>query len=317
MRRCTTSCARGRRRDGRRSRKQRRPENVISRARCARRLHRPRNRRSGNASTSAVPPRAAGPHERFTRASHRDLPKQRERMRLYAVLTAALLVAGLGMDPVLAERPIVDLHRLDANFQLFAADSSVPWKPATVRLDTYSSAPVSFSVYQVDPAEVLTAGSNFNPRAIATSRLRSVVSFTFTPPGGYQFQSNVVNVPLGARGILRRGSAPRQRRRAGLGQSVASRYRFEGNAGWIADLRSRSGNRHAARANARAVRRQSKLRHRGDRWRRHRALESLAPSRLRPRAVGKQLRVLEPAAAAAGSVDDRRRANRLRGGARR
>ena len=137
-------------------------------------------------------------------------------MRLYAVLTAALLVAGLGMDPVLAERPIVDLHRLDANFQLFAADSSVPWKPATVRLDTYSSAPVSFSVYKVDPAEVLTAGSNFNPRAIATSRLRSVVSFTFTPPGGYQFQSNVVNVPLGAR----EGFFVVEARRGNVGEQV-------------------------------------------------------------------------------------------------
>ena len=79
------------------------------------------------------------------------------------------------------------------------ADSSVPWKRTTVRLDTYSSAPVAFSVYQVDPADVLTAGSNARPRAISTARRRPVASFKFSPPGGYQFQSNVVDVPLGSR----------------------------------------------------------------------------------------------------------------------
>ena len=82
-------------------------------------------------------------------------------MQFPRLLAAGVLIAGIGIAPVGAERPIVDLHRLDASFQLFAADSSVPWKAATVRLDTYSSAPVAFSVYQVDPADVLTAGSNF------------------------------------------------------------------------------------------------------------------------------------------------------------
>ena len=117
-------------------------------------------------------------------------------MRAALLLTLCTIVAAVGIAPVRAERPIVDLHRLDANFQLFASDSSVPWKRATVRLDTYSSAPVALSVYQVDPADVLTAGSNFSPRAIATLGRRPVLSFNFTPPGGYQFQSNEVNVPL-------------------------------------------------------------------------------------------------------------------------
>jgi hypothetical protein len=117
---------------------------------------------------------------------------------VFRLLGAAMLVAGTVAAPLRAERQIVDLHRLDANFQLFAADSSVPWKGATVRLDTYSSAPVAFTVYSVDPADVLTAGSNFSARAISTSGRRPALSFEFTPPGGYQFQSNIVNLPLGS-----------------------------------------------------------------------------------------------------------------------
>ena len=116
--------------------------------------------------------------------------------RLLAVVVVAVAV---GIAPVRAERPIVDLHRLDAYFELFAADSCVPWKPTTVRLDTYSSAPVAFSVYSVDPADVLTAGSNWRSRAISTAGRRPLLSFNFTPPGGYQFESSEVNVPLGQR----------------------------------------------------------------------------------------------------------------------
>lgn len=114
-------------------------------------------------------------------------------------LVVTLLLIALCAMPARAERPIVDLHRLDAYFALFASDANVPWKPTTVRLDTYSSAPVAFSVYQVDPADVLTAGSNARPRAVSTRGLRPVTSFTFTPPGGYQFQSNEVDVQLGSR----------------------------------------------------------------------------------------------------------------------
>src|SRR6516165_61211 len=113
-------------------------------------------------------------------------------MRALAPLFA--FVIFLSAVPVSAERPIVDLHRLDAYFALFAGDSNVPWKPTTVRLDTYSSAPVRFSVYEVDPADVLTAGSNARPRAVNTRGRRPVASFDFTPPGGYQFQSNEVDV---------------------------------------------------------------------------------------------------------------------------
>lgn len=114
------------------------------------------------------------------------------------VVFASLLLLTASFAPARAERPIVDLHRLDAYFALFAADSNVPWKPTAVRLDTYSSAPVQFSVYRVDPADVLTAGSNARPRAISTRGRRPVVSFAFVPPGGYQFQSNEVDVQLGS-----------------------------------------------------------------------------------------------------------------------
>jgi hypothetical protein len=120
-------------------------------------------------------------------------------MVLVRSLVAVLVVLALTIAPVNAERPIVDLHRLDAYFALFAGDSNVPWKPTTVRLDTYSSAPVNFAVYQVDPADVLTAGSNARPRAISTRGRRRVAAFSFAPPGGYQFQSNEIDVQLGSR----------------------------------------------------------------------------------------------------------------------
>jgi hypothetical protein len=135
----------------------------------------------------------------FTRASRFNLPKQLRRMMAARLVAVALLAFALNLSAAQAERPIVDLHRLDSYFQLFAGDSSDPWKTATVRLDTYSSAVVAFSVYAVNPADVLTAGSNFSPRAIDTTRRHPILSFGFTPPGGYQFASNQVDVPLGTR----------------------------------------------------------------------------------------------------------------------
>ncbi|HMF27478.1 MAG TPA: hypothetical protein VKE42_01830, partial [Candidatus Cybelea sp.] len=131
-------------------------------------------------------------------------------------LAAGLAIVAVSVAPAAAERQIVDLHRLDANFQLFAVDSSVPWKPATVRLDTYSSAPVAFTVFAVDPADVLTAGANVSPRAVPTARRHSLASFNFTPPGGYQFQSNVVTLPLGSR----EGFFVVEARRGNVGEQV-------------------------------------------------------------------------------------------------
>jgi 3-phenylpropionate/cinnamic acid dioxygenase small subunit len=100
--------------------------------------------------------------------------------------------------PALAARPLLDKHQWDAYFALFARDVNVPWKPATVRLDTYSGAPVDFAAYNLDPAEVIVAGQNGAARAIDTSRLRPLVRWRFSPPPGYRFESSDVPVPLGS-----------------------------------------------------------------------------------------------------------------------
>ncbi len=137
------------------------------------------------------------------------------RFRSFAAVVAALVCLSSAL-PADAGRQIVDLHKLDAYFALFAQDSNVPWKPATVRLDTYSSAPVAFAAYQVDPGDVLTAGSNARPRAIDTRSLRAVATWAFTPPGGYQFQSSDVKVPLGNR----QGFFVVEARRGNVGEQV-------------------------------------------------------------------------------------------------
>lgn len=136
-------------------------------------------------------------------------------LRLRSVF-AAFVAALITVAPASAARPIVDLHKLDAYFALFASDSNVPWKATKVRLDTYTSAPVAFSVYQVHPGDVVTAGSNARPRAIDTRRLHPIAHFTYTPPGGYQFQSNHVNVPLGSR----EGFFVVEARRGNVGEQV-------------------------------------------------------------------------------------------------
>jgi hypothetical protein len=136
------------------------------------------------------------------------------RSRLFVFgLVIALFAWSL---PASAERPLLDYHRLDAYFTLFARDTSVPWKPATVRLDTYTSAPVDFAAYQVDPADVIVAGSNTLPRAVDTRKLRAVARWRYTPPGGYRFQSNDVDVPLGTR----EGFFVIEARRGNVGEQV-------------------------------------------------------------------------------------------------
>ena len=137
-------------------------------------------------------------------------------MLLFRSVLATVLAAAILIAPASAARPIVDLHKLDAYFALFASDSNVPWKPTTVRLDTYSSASVQFAVYAVDPGDVLTAGSNARPRAIGTRDRHPIATFSFTPPGGYQFQSNVVTVPLGSR----EGFFVVEARRGNVGEQV-------------------------------------------------------------------------------------------------
>jgi len=109
-------------------------------------------------------------------------------------MVAALLLASV---PAIAGRPLLDKHQWDAYFALFARDVNVPWKPTTVRLDTYSGAPVEFAAYNLDPADVIVAGQNRPARAVDTSRLRPLRRWTFSPPPGYAFESSDVPLPLG------------------------------------------------------------------------------------------------------------------------
>ena len=100
--------------------------------------------------------------------------------------------------PSRAARPLLDRHQWDSYFALFAQDYAVPWKPATVRLDTFSGAPVDFAAYAVDPAEVIVAGASRAARPIDTAHLQPVVRWRFSPPEGYRFETSNVPVPLGS-----------------------------------------------------------------------------------------------------------------------
>jgi hypothetical protein len=95
-----------------------------------------------------------------------------------------------------AARPLLDSHQWDAYFALFAPDASVPNRRIAVRLDTFSGAPVDFTAYAVDPADVLVAGAAARPRALDTAHRTAVARWRFTPPAGYQLESNDVEVPL-------------------------------------------------------------------------------------------------------------------------
>jgi hypothetical protein len=159
-----------------------------------------------------------------------------------AAIVAFALACALA-TPVRAARPLLDKHQWDAYFALFARDVNVPWKPTTVRLDTYSGAPVDFAVYNVDPAEVIIAGQNRAARPLDTSHLRPLVRWRFTPPPGYRFESNDVDVPLGSQeGFYvveaRRGDAVQQvwldRTHVGL----LTKESPEGLIVWGVDLRS-------------------------------------------------------------------------------
>jgi hypothetical protein len=128
-------------------------------------------------------------------------------------LSAALIAAAV--VPARAARPLLDSGKWDASFALFARDAQVPWKRIGVRLDTYSGAPVDFAAYEADPADVLVAGANARPRALDTAHRTPVARWRFSPPLGFKFESNDVEVPLrGREGFFvveaRRGQASQQ-----------------------------------------------------------------------------------------------------------
>jgi hypothetical protein len=127
------------------------------------------------------------------------------------VLALALAFASA---PARAERPLPDSGKWDRTFALYARDVAVPWKKIVVRLDTYSGAPVDFTAYEVDPADVIVAGSA-RARAIDTSHRTPVARWRFTPPPGLRYTPSDVEVPLQNReGFFvieaRRGDAAQQ-----------------------------------------------------------------------------------------------------------
>jgi len=145
--------------------------------------------------------------------------------------------------PVRAARPLLDHHQWDKYFSLFARDVNVPWKPTTVRLDTYSGAPIDFTAYDVDPADVIIAGAARTTRAVDTSRRKPSVRWRFSPPPGYRFETSDVAVPLGARSGFyvveaRRGDAVQQVwiNRTNLG--LLTKESPEGLVLWCVDLHS-------------------------------------------------------------------------------
>ncbi len=162
-------------------------------------------------------------------------------MRVLAALLAFVL--AFASVPVRAARPLLDRHQWDAYFSLFARDANVPWKPTTVRLDTYSGAPVDFTAYAVDPADVIIAGAARTTRAVDTSHRKPVARWRFSPPPGYRFETSDVAVPLGAReGFYvveaRRGDAVQQIwiNRTSLG--LLAKESPEGLLVWCVDLHS-------------------------------------------------------------------------------
>jgi len=155
----------------------------------------------------------------------------------------ALVAALLSAVPAQAGRPLLDKGQWDAYFALFARDVNVPWKAATVRLDTYSGAPVDFSVYGVDPADVIIAGQNRQARPLDTSHRKPIARWKFSPPAGLQFNSSDVNVPLANQeGFYvveaRRGDAVQQvwMNRTHIG--LVTKESPEGLMLWAVDLRT-------------------------------------------------------------------------------
>lgn len=164
-------------------------------------------------------------------------------MRAWCAVALSLATLWASIAPAFAARPLLDQHQWDAYFGLYARDTYVPWKTTTVRLDTYSGAPVDFAAFAVDPAEVIVAGQDRAPRALDTAHRRPVVRWRFSPPPGYRFETSDVAVPLGGReGFFvveaRRGDATQQvwvnRTRIGL----VTQENPEGFVLWAADLRS-------------------------------------------------------------------------------
>jgi hypothetical protein len=111
------------------------------------------------------------------------------------LLAFGIIAFSVGAAPAGAARPLPDSGKWDRTFALYARDVMVPWKHITVRLDTYSSAPVDFAAYEVDPADVLIAGTS-RARPVDTAHRTAAARWRFTPPAGLRYTPNDVDVPL-------------------------------------------------------------------------------------------------------------------------
>jgi hypothetical protein len=116
-------------------------------------------------------------------------------LRASRAAAVGAVAAALALSPAFAARPLPDSGKWDRTFALYARDVAVPWKRIAVRLDTYSGAPVDFAAYEVDPADVLVAGTA-RARAVDTSHRTPVARWRFTPPLGQRYTPNDVEVPL-------------------------------------------------------------------------------------------------------------------------
>ena len=135
-------------------------------------------------------------------------------LRASRLAAFGIIAVSLAFAPAFAARPLPDSGKWDRTFALYARDVAVPWKRIAVRLDTYSGAPVDFAAYEVDPADVLVAGTS-RARAVDTSHRTPAVRWRFTPPAGQRYTPNDVEVPLQNReGFFvveaRRGDAAQQ-----------------------------------------------------------------------------------------------------------
>jgi hypothetical protein len=116
-------------------------------------------------------------------------------LRLFRIAALCGAAVSLAFAPAGAARPLPDSGKWDRTFALYARDVVVPWKRIAVRLDTYSGAPVDFAAYQVDPADVLVAGTA-RARAIDTAHRAPAAKWRFSPPLGLRYTPNDVDVPL-------------------------------------------------------------------------------------------------------------------------
>ena len=312
------NCVTTPRKDGRRNRRRRRLADAISRARSRSRRRSPRNRKSGIASMWAVLPLPVRPRSalyaglavRPAEAAHTNVGRPSGRRRPRTASHQRFSCPSRAADRRSASFRRI-LRTVCGRFQrtVEARNGSIGY--LFERAASRSRSTRSIRSTCLRPART-------SVRARSTLRgVTPVASFTFTPPGGYQFQSNQVNLPLGNR----EGFFVVEARRGDVGEQVwINRTRVglvskETPGGFLLYGMDLGTGMPLARMRVQFVVHNT-IRHRDDRRRRNRPLESFVASGFRARAMGRELCVSQPVAASAGSAGDRRRARRFGGRAR-